>query len=91
MKRPRKLCRIMVFEGGRRRAHALWNPRLNSPTLLGTGSLYWPSPRDAWRRARLAIREPGVTQVKVETISGVPVGRLFADGRAYAEDAREAA
>ncbi len=71
---PRPFCRIVVFQG--RSAHELWNPRLDSPTLLGSGSLYWPTPRAAWRRARVALREPGVDHVKVETISGVEVGRL---------------
>ncbi len=85
------LCRIVVFEtrriGKKERgtARELWNPNLDSPTLLGSGSLYWPTARAAWRRARVAARDPGVDQVKVETISARPVGRIFADGTAYAE------
>jgi len=45
--------------------------------LPGAGGFYWPSRRDAWRRARVMIAAPGVEQIKVETIAGQEVGRLY--------------
>lgn len=51
--------------------------------LPGSGSFYYASARKAWRRAHVLIRR-GAEQVKVETISGVEVGRLYApDGESF--------
>jgi len=80
-------CRVVVFADqrvGRRVRGVAWQAhnadrRMERAMgrLRGSGSFYWASPRKAWRRARVALREPGVRQVKVETISGREVGRLW--------------
>lgn len=78
-------CRITVFtkptgkgKKARGSAYQLWNPDFDSPTLLGSGSLYWPSAKAAWGRARQLLRQDkAVEQVKIETISGREVGRLY--------------
>lgn len=87
-------CRIIVFgdlQRGKKQIHAAWDDWNPDPVmesrmarLKGAGSFYWPNQRDAWRRARVVVREPGVTQVKVETISGRFVGRLYQGGTVIA-------
>ena len=86
MRRPVP-CRVIVFADrkiGRRGRGVAWqahnaDPRMERVMgrLRGSGSFYWANPRKAWRRACVALREPGVHQVKVETIGGREVGRLW--------------
>jgi hypothetical protein len=49
--------------------------------LEGSGSFYWDNPRRAYRAAVVALRKLGAVQVKIETISGRPVARLYRDER----------
>jgi hypothetical protein len=81
MKTP---CRLWIFaarQGKGPVAWQDWNPdrrmERRMARLPETGSFYWPCPRDAWRRARVMLRTLGVVQVKVETISGREIGRLY--------------
>jgi hypothetical protein len=90
MKKP--LCRLWVFSyvpsNERKRrgmVQAAWQDwhesardEARDARLPGAGSFYWDSPRDAWRRARVLMRQyPLITHVKVETIGGRPVGRMW--------------
>lgn len=80
------LCRIMVFTErkirGRIRGVAWqdWNddPRMETvmARLGGSGSFYYPTHRKAWRRAQVLVRR-GASQVKIETISGHEVDRIY--------------
>ncbi len=81
-------CRIDVFTVGalgdpaRGNVYQAWNPdpkmEKRMARLPGSGSFYWPSARAAYRAAGRFVKEPGVAQVKVETISGVEVAWLYA-------------
>lgn len=73
-----------------------WNPdpkqEVAHARLRGAGSFYWPTPRQAFRRAVVSLLKTGADQAKVETISGRPVARLYNhDGRvsAYALEVGE--
>lgn len=77
------LCRIAVFAGGPK--GVAWFDWSKAPLPKGVegrrpcdGTFYRHTPRDAWRRARVILKaDPRVDQVKVETISGREVGRLY--------------
>jgi len=62
-------------------SYQAWNPdpkmERRMARLPGSGSFYWPSARAAYRAARRFVKEPGVAQVKIETVSGIEVARLF--------------
>ena len=46
--------------------------------LRGAGSFYWPNALTAYRAARRTMREDArVSQIKIETISGREVGRIW--------------
>jgi hypothetical protein len=59
-----------------------WNPDPGMETAMarlpGSGSFYWPS---AWRlylaARRLMITDPTVRQIKLETISGREIARIY--------------
>lgn len=80
-------CRLMVFTTIKIRKRSVcvgwqdWNdaPRMERKMarLSGSGSFYYPSPRAAWRRAVVLVQR-GAEQVKVETISGREIGRVYA-------------
>lgn len=84
-------CRIDVFVNEKRGskvhgyAYQAWNPdpamEREMARLPGSGSFYWPSARAAYREAKRIIRKPGVHQLKIETISGFEVGRLYAPAK----------
>jgi hypothetical protein len=86
----RPLCRIDVFDGGR--AWQAHNPcpimERRMARLPGAGSFYWPSPRAAWRAARVLMAASPGRSARVETISGRRVGYI-APGMAYAYDGSE--
>lgn len=91
-----RLARIDVFgpvtirkaRGKTRIVQAAWqahNPsrrmEKRMARLSGSGSFYWPSVRDALRRAQVILREdPSVQSARVETISGRSVAIV---GRGY--------
>ena len=59
-----------------------WNdsPKMESwmARRPGSGSFYWPTARAAWRRACVMLgRDDRIRQIKVETISGREVGRVY--------------
>lgn len=78
------LCRMDIFQGNY--GYQGWN---SDPTmeermarLPGSGSFYWPSARDCYRAAGRFIRSnKEIHQIKIETISGQEVGRLFRPAR----------
>jgi hypothetical protein len=92
------LARIDVFgpattqtrRGKPRTVQAAWqahnpDPRMERAMarLPGTGSFYWPTLRDAYRRATVMLRDPSIHAVRIETISGRRVAYMRC-GSAYA-------
>ena len=81
--------RALVTRGKRRgqidRVGLAWQGWNASPTmearmarLPGAGSFYWPAAFVAVRAARRIMREdPAVHQIKIETIGGREIGRLY--------------
>lgn len=79
----------VLFTPKRRRLpvirHIAWQDWNDSPKmerrmarLPSSGSFYWPTARVAWRRACVMLgRDDRIRQIKVETISGREVGRLY--------------
>lgn len=92
-----KACRVTLFGpvtvsvGRRGRTKTLqaaweaWNPDRRMERAMarleGAGSFYWPSPRDAFRRAAVAVASGEAESARVETIGGRQVARV---GRGYA-------
>lgn len=82
------VCRVDVFFHKKTRrgevkgyGYQLWNPdpvmEKSMARLQGSGSFYWPDARAAWKRAHHLMRTTEVDQIKIETISGVEVARLY--------------
>lgn len=76
-------ARIVTKRGKVRVVFAAWqahnpDPRMERrmSRLPGSGSFYWPSLRDAYRRATVLLRDPSIEAVRVETISGREVAYL---------------
>ncbi len=81
-------CRITVFasKGKRHFGYDLLNPdntmEKAMSRLPGSGSSYWPDIRSAFREAYRKIRtDQTVHQIKIETISGVELCRIYERGR----------
>lgn len=79
---------IEIPANGRRKARKIacgwqgWNPdpveERKHARLKGSGSFYWAGALQAYIAARRMIRaDARITQVKIETISGREIGRIY--------------
>lgn len=73
-------CRITIFT--KAYGYQGWNPdpvmEEKMARLRGSGSFYWGSAKEAYKAAFGMMRkDPAIEQIKIETISGREVGRLY--------------
>lgn len=85
-RRGRKVTTTTVLAGWQ-----AWNPDTRMERAMarlpGSGSFYWPTHRDAYRRALVLVRtSPEVTAARVETVSGRRIAYVqrAASGEVYA-------
>lgn len=74
------VCRMDIFQGDY--GYQGWNPdpamEARMARLPGSGSFYWPSAKACYKAADRFLRSnKKIHQIKIETISGQEIGRIY--------------